>query len=152
MISSKCCSPSTFVMAVRGFGSPMAPSAAPPRSRIHSSELASRRSAASVVCCSVTCALERVEDVPVDVVFGEWPNGAPSMAELAVSLQTRHQSAVELVDGAVEAGLLARTTDPDDGRLRRLVLSTPGLNILESLSAVHRDELRRFHAGARTHP
>jgi hypothetical protein len=29
--------------------------------------------------------------------------------------------------------------------LRRLVLSPRGSNTLESLSAVHRDELRRFH-------
>jgi len=72
-------------------------------------------------------------------------SGPPTIAELAESLQIRHHSAGELIDRAVDAGLLARTTDPDDGRLRRLVLSTRGSNTLESLSAVHRDELRRFH-------
>ena len=46
----------------------------------------------------------------------------------------------------LEADLLARTTDPDDARLRRLVLTPHGSDTLESLSAVHRSELRRFYA------
>ena len=70
--------------------------------------------------------------------------GDPSISELAESLQRRHHSTVELIDRAVEAGLLSRTTDPDDARLRRLVLTAHGADILESLSAAHRDELRRF--------
>ena len=73
-------------------------------------------------------------------------SGAPTISELAELLQIRHHSAGELIDRAVDAGLLARTSDPDDARLRRLVLSAHGSKTLESLSAVHRDELRRFHA------
>src|SRR3954469_13610968 len=73
-------------------------------------------------------------------------SGAPTISELAESLQIRHHSAGELIDRAVEAGLLARTADPDDARLRRLVLTPRGSSTLESLSAVHRDELRRFHS------
>ena len=73
-------------------------------------------------------------------------SGSPTISELADLLQIRHHSAVELIDRAVDAGLLARTTDPDDARLRRLVLTTRGSNILESLSAVHHDELKRFSA------
>jgi DNA-binding MarR family transcriptional regulator len=72
-------------------------------------------------------------------------SGAPTISDLAESLQIRHHSAGELIDRAVEAGLLARTADPDDARLRRLVLTAHGSDILESLSAVHRDELKRFH-------
>src|SRR6478752_1146651 len=72
-------------------------------------------------------------------------SGSPTVAELAESLQIRHHSAGELIDRAVDAGLLARTTDPDDARLRRLVLTAHGSDILESLSAVHRVELKRFH-------
>lgn len=70
--------------------------------------------------------------------------GNPTISELAGSLQRRHHSTVELIDRAVDAGLLSRTTDPDDARLRRLVLTGHGADILESLSAAHRDELRRF--------
>ena len=72
-------------------------------------------------------------------------SGPPSVSDLAESLQVRHHSAVELIDRAVDADLLARTTDPDDARLRRLVLTNRGASVLEQLSAVHRDELRRFH-------
>jgi len=72
--------------------------------------------------------------------------GAPTIVELAESLQIRHHSASELIDRAIEADLLARTTDPDDARLRRLVLTPHGSDTLESLSAVHRSELRRFYA------
>jgi DNA-binding MarR family transcriptional regulator len=48
-------------------------------------------------------------------------SGSPTVSDLAESLQVRHHSAVELIDRAVDA------------------------DILERLSAVHRDELRRFH-------
>src|SRR3954447_11267249 len=73
-------------------------------------------------------------------------SGPPTVSDLAESLQIRHHSAVELIDRAVDADLLARTTDPGDARLRRLVLTPRGADILERLSAVHRDELRRFHS------
>jgi DNA-binding MarR family transcriptional regulator len=72
-------------------------------------------------------------------------SGRPTVSELAEALQIRHHSAVELIDRAVDAGLLARGGDPTDGRLRRVHLTARGSEILESLSAVHREELRRFH-------
>jgi DNA-binding MarR family transcriptional regulator len=69
---------------------------------------------------------------------------APTISELAESLQLRHHSTVELIDRAVDAGLVARATDSDDRRRQRLTLTVRGDAVLESLSAIHREELRRF--------
>ena len=68
----------------------------------------------------------------------------PSIGEMAYALQLRHHSTVELVDRAVEAGLVARETDVDDRRRQRLSLTRDGERVLASLSATHREELRRF--------
>ena len=69
---------------------------------------------------------------------------APTIAEVADSLKLRHHSAVELVDRAVAAGLTLREADPHDARFQRLVLTEQGEEKLAELSAVHREELRRF--------
>jgi len=68
----------------------------------------------------------------------------PSIGEMAYALQLRHHSTVELVDRAVDAGLVARETDVDDRRRQRLSLTRDGERVLASLSATHREELRRF--------
>jgi DNA-binding MarR family transcriptional regulator len=64
--------------------------------------------------------------------------------ELADRLQLRHHSVVELVDRAQAQGLVHRTTDPDDARAVRVVLTDEGERLLDRLSALHRDELRRM--------
>lgn len=69
---------------------------------------------------------------------------APSVGDAAEWLRLRHHSAVELVDRAVAAGLLERETDPDDLRRQLLRLTDQGEQKLAALSALHRDELRRF--------
>ena len=66
--------------------------------------------------------------------------------ELADRLQLRHHSVVELVNRAQAQGLVHRTTDPDDARAVRVVLTAPGEHLLGRLSALHRDELRRMDA------
>jgi DNA-binding MarR family transcriptional regulator len=77
-------------------------------------------------------------------VRGHRGDRAPAAAELAERLQLRVHSVVELIDRAEAAGLIRRTTDPVDGR-RQLVHLTPrGTRTLASLTAAHRDELRRF--------
>jgi DNA-binding MarR family transcriptional regulator len=64
--------------------------------------------------------------------------------EIAERLQLRHHSVVELIDRAQAQGLVRRTTDPDDGRAVRVVLTDQGEKLLGQLSALHRDELRRM--------
>src|SRR4051812_22429656 len=68
----------------------------------------------------------------------------PSIGEMASALQLRHHSTVELVNRAVDAGLVSRDTDIDDRRRQRLSLTREGERVLASLSATHREELRRF--------
>ena len=70
--------------------------------------------------------------------------GAPVVGDLAAALQLRHHSAVELLDRAERAGLVVRTPDPDDLRRQHVALTPAGRRLLERLSVVHRDELRRF--------
>jgi DNA-binding MarR family transcriptional regulator len=70
--------------------------------------------------------------------------GQPVVGDLAEALQLRHHSAVELVDRAERAGLVVRTPDPDDLRRQHVALTATGRRLLEQLSMVHRDELRRF--------
>jgi DNA-binding MarR family transcriptional regulator len=73
-----------------------------------------------------------------------FPGDAPTISDMADSLQLRHHSTVELIDRAVEADLVERTTDADDRRRQRLALTRRGDRVLASLSTAHREELRRF--------
>jgi len=68
----------------------------------------------------------------------------PVIADLADVLQLRHHSVVELVDRAQEGGLVTRRADPRDLRRQQVSLTPAGRRLLERLSVVHRDELRRF--------
>lgn len=77
-------------------------------------------------------------------IRGHPPTGTPTIGDIAEILQLRHHSTVELIDRAHDAGLVERRTDPSDQRRQRLVLTDAGLELLEGLSQVHRDELRRF--------
>jgi len=73
------------------------------------------------------------------------PGGDPPVvSDLAEALQLRHHSVVELIDRADAAGLVRRTQDPADQRRQRVRLTATGREVLERLSVVHRDELRRF--------
>lgn len=68
----------------------------------------------------------------------------PTIGEVADSLKLRHHSTVELVDRAEHAGLVTRLTDPADHRRQRLTLTNRGHARLDTLSTLHREELRRF--------
>lgn len=70
--------------------------------------------------------------------------GTPVVGDLAEALQLRHHSTVELVDRAERAGLVTRVPDPDDLRRQHVTLTATGQRLLEDLTLVHRDELRRF--------
>jgi DNA-binding MarR family transcriptional regulator len=77
-------------------------------------------------------------------IKGHATNDAPSISDVADALQVRLHSAVELVDRAEAADLVARHADVDDARRQRLALTPRGERFLESLSLLHREELRRF--------
>jgi DNA-binding MarR family transcriptional regulator len=51
---------------------------------------------------------------------------------------------VELIDRADTARLVRRSADPSDLRRQYIRLTPSGREVLERLSRVHRDELRRF--------
>jgi DNA-binding MarR family transcriptional regulator len=71
------------------------------------------------------------------------PDG-PTIRDVAHSLILRHNSAVGLVDRAVEAGLVARHVDENDARVVRLRLTALGSRRIRQLSGAHLEELRRL--------
>jgi DNA-binding MarR family transcriptional regulator len=70
--------------------------------------------------------------------------GRPSVGDVADHLLLRHHSAVELVDRAVAAGLVARHADESDHRVVRLRLTPDGERRLARLAAAHLEELERL--------
>jgi DNA-binding MarR family transcriptional regulator len=68
----------------------------------------------------------------------------PTIGEIAGYLLVRHHSAVELIDRAEAAGLVARRADSDDGRTVRVALTADGRKRLERLAAAHLEELDRM--------
>jgi DNA-binding MarR family transcriptional regulator len=68
----------------------------------------------------------------------------PTIGEVADYLLLRHHSTVELINRAVGAGLVTRYRDPDDHRVVRLRLTDHGVDRLETLSALHLEELDRL--------
>jgi DNA-binding MarR family transcriptional regulator len=68
----------------------------------------------------------------------------PTITDAAEYLQSQHHSVVELVDRAERDGLLRRAAEPTDHRVVRLRLTPKGLRALESLTALHVEELARL--------
>jgi DNA-binding MarR family transcriptional regulator len=71
------------------------------------------------------------------------PDG-PTISDIAEALVLRHNSAVGLVDRAVEAGLVLRYSDAHDSRVVRLQLTALGSRRLHQLSRAHLEELQRL--------
>ena len=71
------------------------------------------------------------------------PRG-PTVGDIAGYLLVRHHSAVELIDRAVTAGLVARRADSEDARTVRIALTARGRERLERLAASHLEELDRL--------
>ena len=67
---------------------------------------------------------------------------APTVGELADYLVTKHHSVVELIDRAVDAGVVERRRDADDGRVVHMVLTPLGEERIEKLSRLALEELR----------
>ena len=70
--------------------------------------------------------------------------GPTTIGDLAERLAIRHNSAVGLADRLERLHLLARQTDPADGRRVTLALTGDAEKLLAGLTAAHRDELRRL--------
>ena len=66
----------------------------------------------------------------------------PTVGDIASHLLLKPHSTVELIDRAEAAGLVTRTSDPDDGRLVRVRLSGNGDRVLNKLTLAH---LKRLH-------
>jgi DNA-binding MarR family transcriptional regulator len=67
-----------------------------------------------------------------------------SVGELAERLQIRHHSAVGLVDRLVSKGFIKRKSAPTDRRQVYLTLTPRSEDVLEELSATHKEQLRRI--------
>jgi DNA-binding MarR family transcriptional regulator len=67
-----------------------------------------------------------------------------TIGELADRLGLQHHSAVGLVDRIEKLELVARRNSASDRRQVHVRLTRQGAQILERLSAAHRDELRRI--------
>ena len=70
--------------------------------------------------------------------------GAPTVGDLAERLSIRHHSAVGLVDRLVESRLIVRSIPSADRRCVTLVLTKRAEKLLATLTAAHREELRRI--------
>jgi DNA-binding MarR family transcriptional regulator len=74
-------------------------------------------------------------------IRGHRGSNGPAIGDVADQLLLRHHSAVELVDRAEAAGLIARSADPDHHRVVRLALTRKGAERLTRLASQHLDEL-----------
>jgi DNA-binding MarR family transcriptional regulator len=72
------------------------------------------------------------------------PDGvAPTIANVASRMFLKHNSTVELVDRAIEQGLLFRIADPIDHRCVLLRVTAEGERLLASLAEFHMRELEQ---------
>jgi DNA-binding MarR family transcriptional regulator len=74
-----------------------------------------------------------------------FPDGKTiTIGQLADQLQVAHHTAVELVDRLTLQDLVLREASIEDRRHVHIKLTDRGVEILEALSWVHREELRRL--------
>lgn len=77
-------------------------------------------------------------------VRGSTSAGGPTLGEIADALLVRHHTATELVDRVQQLGLVDRFRDPADARRVRVRLTDHGQSMLNELTEVHLEELRRL--------
>jgi uncharacterized protein YeaO (DUF488 family)/DNA-binding MarR family transcriptional regulator len=80
------------------------------------------------------------------VVRGHDGASGPTINDIAETLLLKHHSAVELVQRAEVAGLVARHSDAQDHRVVRVTLGTAGHEALARLAPLHLEEIRRLRA------
>jgi DNA-binding MarR family transcriptional regulator len=83
-------------------------------------------------------------------IKGHPGDAAPTVGELADHLVTKHHSVVELIDRAVDAGLVERRRDEEDQRIVHLLLTPLGEERIEGLSRLALEELRNFPRAPQT--
>lgn len=84
-------------------------------------------------------------------VAGFTASGAATISELAEFLQERNNSVVGLVERAAENGLVRRQNAAADRRQVMVTLTPRGEKILNRLSRLHHEEVRRVRAGMLSH-
>lgn len=92
--------------------------------------------------------------MPQIVVLFALRRADASISELAQRLRMSLPATSQLVDRLVEAGLIDRTEDPDDRRVRRISILPAGLGFLEQFGELRsreiEDALRSLRAETRT--
>ena len=79
-------------------------------------------------------------------IRGHTDSRGPTVGEVAEYLLLRHHSAGELIQRAEAAGLVTRVRDIKDQRVIRLGLTESSAKRLESLTALHLEEVKRLTA------
>ncbi len=90
--------------------------------------------------------LTHVQHQLLVAVKGHPGSEPPTVGDLAGYLLMRPHSMVELVNRAEAAGLVERTSDPDDGRVVRVRVTAEGSRILYRLTRAHLDRLHDLAA------
>ena len=80
-------------------------------------------------------------------VAGYTGRGVATISELAEFLQEKNHSVVELIERAVQNGLVCREQDSADRRVVMVSLTRKGEEILTKLSSLHQEEIARVRAG-----
>ena len=80
-------------------------------------------------------------------VAGFTGRGCASVSELTEFLQERHHSVVELIERAVQNGLVYRERDTVDRRVVLVFLTPLGKDTLSKLATLHQQEIGRVKAG-----
>ena len=83
-------------------------------------------------------------------VRGHQGDVGPTIGELAGYLLLRPHSASELIDRAVTAGLVTRSTDTANASIVRIALTPLGVEKLRGLSQAHLEELAELGPTMRT--
>jgi DNA-binding MarR family transcriptional regulator len=77
-------------------------------------------------------------------VRGHEDPAGPTIGDVATYLLVKHHTASGLADRTERLGLTERTRDEHDQRAVRLRLTDRGAEVLEALSEIHLEELRRL--------
>ena len=78
------------------------------------------------------------------LVIRATPGGKATVRRLSERLRIKHNTAVELAQRLEGAGLIDRQPSEEDGRALCLSLTAEGASKLETLTHVHRAELRQL--------